>query len=551
MSAPTSSSETPTPQPKSKPSKARRIFRFISRFLLVVLILLIVASGIGYYLIWQPSVQQKLLQQFTSKMSKEWNVAFRIDSMSMTDFGHYEFYNFYLEDPDQDTLLYAGLVEAKQVDLWEIWENKRIDIGFATVKDAVFKVQRTARKRYFSLDYIIDYFHEEEPAPADERAKLSIDTAFVENVRYEYADASNGIEMTVIAKQVYASGHDVDLIQKRALLDTASLANSKVFIRLKNPIAIPDSVPPSPYSTLPEGQAPAWNLSSTHIIVEDMVYRSSEPLGKQAQHHEAVQQDKKGKGEVAAFRKQQGLGTPKKAQADKNKQLAAHDHQENENLTNLHVRNLRLRLDSFSLHQGRYKGDIKRFSATMPSGFALQSFRGEFDVNPERAILRHFRLETKESSFGNAVVLHYDGYGDLKDFMEKVEVSFNLSDCHFSFAEVAVFAPSLLDNFLIKMNKNTIINVSGEYHGLMKYFELTDIDVQLGKNVTMDKAQAAKDTPVEWLIKVFGPKNKERQQRERAAHKAALEEKREDRREARQEKREEHQKALKAKRAAQ
>lgn len=513
------SQSTPTPTPAS-PSKARRILKFLGKFLLVTIVLLVILAGVAYALVWQPSVQQQLLQQFTKKMSKEWQVVFRIDSMVMEDFSHYKFYNFYLEDPDQDTLLCAALVEAQGVDLWEIWENKRIAVGKATVKNAVFKVQRTARQRYFSLDYIIDYFNEEEPLPMEDRFKLSIDTALVDQVYYKYTDASNGIAMTVTAKEVYAAGHDVDLIQKRALLDTAYLNQSYVHIKLSNPIPIPDSVPPSPYNTLPTGEIPPWHLSSSHIDVRNMVYHSTEPIAQQAKHHQAVWHNKKGNGEANALKKKQGF-SPNKTQQEKNKELLAHNHQQNKNLTNLHFRELNLSMDSFELHQGNYKVQLKELNAAMPNGFKIHSFHGDVTVTPQKAVLKKFRLRTKESSFGNTVVLHYDSYNDLKDFIEKVEVAFNLSDCHFTFAEIGVFVPSLMENVLIKMNQNTVINISGEYQGLMKYFSLTDIDVQLGKGVKMDKEQAAKKTPVEWLIKVFGPKNKERQAKERAARKAA------------------------------
>lgn len=511
--------------PNSTPSKARRIFKFLGKFLLIVIVLLILLAGVGYALIWQPRVQQQLLQQFTQKMSKEWQVVFRIDSMVMEDFSHYKFYNFYLEDPDQDTLLCADVVEAQGVDLWEIWENKRIAVGKATVKNAVFKVQRTARQRYFSLDYIIDYFNEEDPLPMEERFKLSIDTALVEQIYYKYTDASNGIAMTVTAQEVYAAGREVDLIRKKALLDSAYINQSYVYIKLSNPIPIPDSVPPSPYNTLPEGEIPPWHVSSHHIDVRDMVYYSTEPLPQQAQHHQAVWHNKKGKGEANALKKKQG-SLPDKTQEEKNKELLAHNHQQNKNLTNLHFRELALSIDSFELHQGNYKVQFKQLTAAMPNGFKVQSFQGDVAVTPQKAVLKNFRLKTKESSFGNTVVLHYDSYNDLKDFIEKVEVAFNLYDCHFTFSEIGVFVPSLMDNVLIKMNQNTVINISGEYQGLLKYFSLTDIDIQLGEGVKMDKKQAAKKTPVEWLIKVFGPKNKERQAKERAARKAAREAKR-------------------------
>ena len=73
---------------------------------------------------------------------------------------------------------------------------------------------------------------------------------------------------------------------------------------------------------------------------------------------------------------------------------------------------------------------------------------------------------------------------------------------------------------MFRLYKKATVNISGEYQGLLKYFEWTDVDIQLGKDVKMDKKQAAKNTPVEWLIKTFAPKNKARQARDRAARKA-------------------------------
>ena len=72
----------PTPTEPS-PSRIKRIFRLWRRVILGLVLLLVVLIISGYVLIQQSSVQQYILQEFTSKMAEEWKVAFSIDSVEV------------------------------------------------------------------------------------------------------------------------------------------------------------------------------------------------------------------------------------------------------------------------------------------------------------------------------------------------------------------------------------------------------------------------------------------------------------------------------------
>lgn len=476
----------PTPTEPS-PSRIKRIFRLWRRVLLGLVLLLVVLIISGYVLIQQPSVQQYILQEFTSKMAEEWKVAFSIDRVEVLTAQHYRFYNVYLEDPNQDTLLYAGLVEAKGVDWWKIWSKKHLAIEQARVKNAVFKVQRWKQQRYFSIDYLIDYFQKEVPVPVEKRFKWSIDTALVEALRCEFRDVPTGIAMTAAIEQVYTTAYAIDLIGKRAWLDTFSIRHSQVQVAFQKPLPIADTLPPSPYTILTVGRSHLpWDIKCSHLALQDFVGQ---------------------------------LLLPKKKTRNKKKPFWAVFYSKHKQLDPLQLQAMQLKVDSLEWYQDQYQGQVKELSASLANGLGIRSFYGDFRITRERATLRRFRLKTKGSSIGNTVVMSYKNYAAFKDFINQVYVSFYLSDCHFALAEIGLLAPSLLDNILFRWYKKATINISGEYQGLLKYFEWTDVDIQLGKDVTMDKKQAAKNTPAEWFIKTFAPKNKARRARDRATRK--------------------------------
>lgn len=460
-------------------------------------------------------MQQRLLQQFTQKMSDEWNVVFRIDSMDMQSWSKVALHGFYLEDPDRDTLLQVDHIN---IDGWSIKEllSRQIHAEKVTLRNAVFKLQRAPERRYFSLDYIIDYFNEEDPLPVEERFKINIDTALIDTVRYRYSDATAGVVMDVWAPVVYAAADSVNLIGKWVRLDTTYVDQAKVSIQTTDPVTIPDSVPPSPYNTLPDEEVPPWSIRCTRLALKELTYRSSESFSKQAEHYQAVRQDKKGRGEQPERLRRLGKPMPDKTLAEKNQDIRAHNHRENSDLNNLHFEHIHLLLNDFSLENAHYKGNLKELSAETPDGLIVADIRTRFEVTPEKATLSHLRIHTAHSAIGNAVVLHYDNYAALGDFFEKVEVALNLEDCHFMLSDLAAFVPEINDHILAKLYKNTVINVRGTYQGKMKYFNLDNFDIELGKkDIKMDAERAKKKTPVEWLARTFGPHPKRKEERQR------------------------------------
>lgn len=421
----------------------RRVITILQKTALWSLAIGICLAVIGYIILLLPVTQNYLLQKFTTKMSNEWNRSFEIREVSFNPLSYFKFYDFCLLDHNQDTLLYAKSIEIDNWDLWSMWSDKQIDMEKAVVKNAVFKIQRLPEERFFSLDFIIDYFNTDSVfLPPDERFKFSIMHAKTENVRFEYADAAEGTFFTINSSMATALADTMDLIGKHVRIKDAFVSNTTVSVVHKDPIPIPDHVPPSPYNTADPKGVPDWFIKTNQISVDDSYYSSS-------------------------------------------------------NLS-LNFKDVKGKIEKFSLEHERFTGNLVHLEGHTPSYFELESLSGEYTFSPKKVELVNFRLETSNSSVGHSVTLTYDDYKDFAHFEDKIWIDASLYNSQFRISDVAKFVPSLLDNFFVNIFQDVPISVTGNYEGYFKDFKLNSLDIDLGK-INKNKRKP----PSEWLSDLF------------------------------------------------
>jgi len=406
---------------------------FTKRLVQLILVLIL----LFYVLLWIPAVQNWLGQQFANVLSNAWDTKVTIGRATMTPVTNVKFYDFYIEDHHQDTLIFAKYVEAGRYNIFSLFQ-KTVDIGDAIVHDAVFKVQRLPHEKDFNIQFIIEFFQGPDDGVRREKFKFSMHRARLRNARFHFYDAAVGTALTVTSEKGYVDANEVDMIGKKAWGDTACLENSKVFVHIFDRIPIPD-VDSSFWEVPFDSTIPYWDVLCNKVHVKNLDYKLL------------------------------------------NNRIGV-DNSRSLDFSNLHLDDIDLRVDSFRLKKERFTGWVRELHGKDHKGFEIKSLTGHGDVSPTKLAATQFRLETNNSVFGDSLVFHYDEYKDFFDFVDKVKVYSTLDNCRFTFGDLAAFAPKILNNKFIAANQNKVITVDGTYKGKINNFKARNLDVSIGNS---------------------------------------------------------------------
>lgn len=420
-------------QPHAQKSKKRRpLLLRILRFTWKTFKTLVSGVIIFLFLFWLlfkiPAVQNWLAARATDILSKEWNTVVRIGKVNIQLFDHATFEEVYIEDLNQDTLLYAHELTA-YFSVSEIFKGRFV-VTEAHLHDGLFQLHRLDGQEKHNLQFILDYF-----APKKKREKkkapfaLAINYIHAHKARFHLLDKLPGIEIHAFVEEGIIRSHFSDLLGQTVLCDSVHLDNAKVKVRMFQGTALPkltDSLLHSDFV------APKWYLSSDLIRISNMdFWLLNEKIG--------VKPD-----------------LP----------LDFSDLQ----LNNMQIvfTKMQLKNDSIQLYANHLSGKERR-------GFELNSLKGEVLVSPKGSHLKNFELKTPFSTIGNELEFLHDEFPDFLDFIHKVKIKAKVVNSTIAMRDVMMFAAPLNSNPFFISNKDRVAKVDFRFRGPIEDFSIRDI----------------------------------------------------------------------------
>ncbi|MEM7548545.1 MAG: translocation/assembly module TamB domain-containing protein [Bacteroidota bacterium] len=109
------------------------------------------------------------------------------------------------------------------------------------------------------------------------------------------------------------------------------------------------------------------------------------------------------------------------------------------------------------------------------TGKEIENLSTDFLISSKQMHFGSLNLELGNSIFRNELHFSYSGYGDLDEFVDKVEITSNMGQSIFYSKDMAIFNPRIgkYDEFYI---------LSGLFKGNLKRFEVDDMILEFGKN---------------------------------------------------------------------
>ncbi|MBT8218727.1 MAG: hypothetical protein KJP00_02805, partial [Bacteroidia bacterium] len=171
--------------------------------------------------------QQYILKRTTAYLSSKTNTTIKIDYLYLSWVGDLVAKGIYLEDLQQDTLVYAEHVNVN-LDLWSLIRKKTIDIEYIIGRDVRLNVDRSSVSGEFNYQFIMDAFTSSDSGKS-KSIPLSFQKISMDKIRIASNDAIQGINYLVKLEDLDLEMKKMNISKREYEVDLLSL-NDGAFI---------------------------------------------------------------------------------------------------------------------------------------------------------------------------------------------------------------------------------------------------------------------------------------------------------------------------------
>ncbi len=419
--------------------------RFV-RLIAFLLVLMIAMS----FLIRLPAVQNELVDRITTYLSKELNTKVEVEHVDLSFFDRLVLKGFYVEDQQQDTLLFAKSLTA-DINAFSYLSEKKLFVDDIHLNKARFNLHRPADSLSFNIDFINEFFggdkekadlsQEEAPNSQTNKPKknwlLKVNGLYLEDIQFHLNDELTGTELLVKLPDGKVSFNDIDPAER--LIDLKKLQLTEVNVQL-----IKDK--------------------SGSLKVQRKA-----PKKDQADKSWVFKLDQ-GRISKASFKLNNFLHEAKEEGIDFNR-LALSD--------------IDIHINDFINENGTFTGQISRADFVEKSGFILKKLNATAKVDAKNIELSNLDLQTPNSQVRNELKLSFRSLESFKTFPDDVRIKAELENTLFSPNDLLVFIPKLKEEKIFKRNSDKIIRIDGLISGKVNRLKGKDIVLAIGEGTRL------------------------------------------------------------------
>ena len=206
-----------------------KIIAKIVRILAIVVVSIVLLNILLFLLLSVPAVQRKATDFALSKLQPIVKTEMSIGSIHLQLLNRIKLGDVYVEDQQQDTLLYAGKIDVK-FNPFGLLKNK-LQIYSANLEDFTANVYRENPDTTFNFQFIIDAFASDEPKPKDPD-KTPMEIRF-DNVKLKNGIAHYHIHSADTTPDFFNANH-IDIYNLNAVINAPSIDMEKLDVTIKN-----------------------------------------------------------------------------------------------------------------------------------------------------------------------------------------------------------------------------------------------------------------------------------------------------------------------------
>lgn len=432
--------------------RGRRLWYWAKRFALITFGLFVFFS-----LFFQiPAVQNWAVRAVTGTLSRQMQTEVRVDHLYFAWFDRLRLNDFWVQDYDQDTLLYSRQLEAN-FNLNPITLLMRgIEIESIHLRDAQLNLERPKDELKTNLQRALEKLSNPDTLKQRKRpVRLNLKRLGLDNVRFSKEDLVRGNTLAITLGRGRISVNEMDLPNKLVDIETADLRGLQVGIdtyewqdSLFNVLNQPTLLPPDSLQT---------DTAKFLLMVEDLRLAD-------------------GRFRLDNYRKDPEI-------------VSRPDELD---YRHLDVYDIQLKAECFAVRDWHFYGEFAEISAREGSGFELTMLSADqVSVTPRQVALYDVLLKTPDSEIGDTLRFEYERYLDWQDFVNKVEMEARINNAKVKLRDIITFAPGLKENIFFGNNSEETLIVDGLVTGAVNDLSSRDLVIRLTDNNTRIKGRLA------------------------------------------------------------
>ena len=464
-------------------------------------------------LIQVPAIQNKIVQYATSYISDKTHTKVELKKISIVFPKLILIEGLYLEDLQQDTLLYAGKAEIN-IAFGDLF-RRRIHISSFALEDVNLNLSRTENDSLYNFNFLVTAFGDstkvEETKPKEpSKWTFGLDDVRLKNIRLHYDDAYGGTDMRANLSQLHLTMDELDLAQSIFRIDELEVDRLTASVLLLKSEQTTDTT---------TSDNPPPKLSANKIRIRNTSFRFGDSVNKQTLFAGITQLQLK---DAAVNLEKQTVGADEVSLAKSKVQYSRSDLPldsavvvvneavEKNNWTvavkNIHLvdnslayhvpnrprakkvfdaahmdyRHVSLKAKDFSYSPEKTAVVVKKLSSVDQNGFAVLKFETEFVMDEHSITTKNSKLKTSGSSMDADLGMRYSSLAALKDSLPYMIVNADMHKMRVLTSEVLYFVPQLATQDFFK-NKTNITTVSGKISGPINKLQGEKMVVQTGE----------------------------------------------------------------------
>ncbi|EPR70504.1 translocation/assembly module TamB domain-containing protein [Cyclobacterium qasimii] len=487
--------------------------------LLVLLILLFVRSPFG---------QKIIVNKVTQYVSEKTNTKVNIDRLFLTFRGNLYLEGLYLEDPKGDTLIYSHKLETGLA-LIPFIRNNKISISRLEWEGLTANIQRDSTGA-FNFNYLIDAFAGAETSSdttsidtasmtTSAYPEISVGPVKVENWNLNYADELLGLEGKLDLGKLLIQIKSLDLNKMDFHVNSILWENSSIAYQQFKPFPPSEdsssSEVPMPllileelslkninidYASLPDGmevhstlgdlllEMPEADLEKQRILIKNFSLHDSfvEYQSKESNPESTVT---KSEAEVEPFSWPQwevelstlNLSNNKINYLVNGSQGAGIGFDPND----IGIENFNLEVNNLFFKPEKAGLALNKFAFIEKSGFVLEDFQLQLDLDNESLRLTDLIVATGNSNLKGRATMQYPGLGEVMENPEKATLDLALNTINVGIRDAYYFSPTLKTNTYIKTFAKKKLNASLYASGKLDKVNLKKLSARWGNSTRL------------------------------------------------------------------
>ena len=425
--------------------------------------------------------------------------------------------NIYLEDQDNDTLLYAELVNL-DVNLWGLFSRKLV-VNNIQLDRWTVNIERIVPDSGFNYDFITKAFgagnaDREKAKEGNSQWMFEVGNIHLTNIRARYRDDASGNDLSIFLPDLQTKIKTFDPGQLIFKISDLSLKGLNGHIRLYKPAMILQKEEIAHGSKT--SQSKPINLQFNSISLDSVLLVYSDELnntkanfdiGNISVAADSIDLNKMRFDLKSVIMNQSNVQwVTEKSEKPDNDKISNIENQgssiawmvnvaglrlvndkfsmddesskplpEALDYSHIHITNLNTIASALSISSEEYKGEIKLLSLSEKCGFDLKKLSGRLSYNDQQATLENLILETNHTRLNNQTTLTYASIASLSKKPGDMAGDLVFDHSYIGIKDLLLFVPALKPRF--HNNENGQIKINGRFRGRMNNLTIPNLEI--------------------------------------------------------------------------